>query len=173
MNQYWYDHNPSLTLFYKNIILLEKSYRFFIDDALVSLKYNAYEYRCDNEPLLEKYKKSNAEDTLISAFTYLTKRQRIMLALKVNMKINEYLKQVKPVKAHKEAYDAITQISKRLDEEREMLESIVKYSKFDDLITNGIMRVIMFHVFKQWKELMDEDYHGYTGFTRAISFIKK
>ena len=173
MNQYWYDHNPSLTIFYKSIILLEKSYQFFIDDALVSLKYNVYEYRCDNESLLEKYKKSNAEDTLISAFTYLTKRQRIMLALKVNMKINEYLKRVEPVKVHKEAYDAITQISKRLDEEREMLESIVKYSKFDDLITNGIMRVIMFHVFKQWKELMDEDYHGYTGFTRAISFIKK
>ncbi len=173
MNQYWYDHNPSLTIFFKSIILLEKSYQFFIDDALVSLKYNVYEYRCDNESLLEKYKISNAEDTLISAFTYLTKRQRIMLALKVNMKINEYLKRVEPVKVHKEAYDAITQISKRLDEEREMLESIVKYSKFADLITNGIMRVIMFHVFKQWKELMTEDYHGYHGFKRAISFIKK
>ena len=73
MNQYWYDYNPSLTLFYKNIILLEKSYQFFIDDALVSLKYNVYEYRCYNESLLEKYKISNAEDTLISAFTYLTK----------------------------------------------------------------------------------------------------
>lgn len=173
MNQYWYDHNPALTIFYKSIILLEKSYQFFIDDALVSLKYNVYEYRCDSESLLEKYKKSNAEDTLISAFTYLTKRQRIMLALKVNMKINEYLKRVEPVKVHKEAYDAITQMSKRLDEEREMLESIVKYSKFADLITNGIMRVIMFHVFKQWKELMAEDYHGYHGFKRAISFIKK
>lgn len=173
MNQYWYDHNPSLTIFYKSIILLEKSYQFFIDDALVSLKYNVYEYRCDSESLLEKYKKSNAEDTLISAFTYLTKRQRIMLALKVNMKINEYLKRVEPVKVHKEAHDAITQISKRLDEEREMLESIVKYSKFADLITNGVMRVIMFHVFKQWKELMTEDYHGYHGFKRAISFIKK
>lgn len=173
MNQYWYDHNPSLTIFYKSIILLEKSYQFFIDDALVSLKYNVYEYRCDNESLLEKYKKSNAEDTLISAFTYLTKRHRIMLALKVNMKINEYLKRVEPVKVHKEAYDAITQISKRLDEEREMLESIVKHSKFADLITNGIMRVIMFHVFKQWKELMNEDYHGYHGIMRAISFIKK
>ena len=173
MNQYWYDHNPSLTIFYKSIILLEKSYQFFIDDALVSLKYNVYEYRCYNEALLEKYKISNAEDTLISAFTYLTKRQRIMLALKVNMKINEYLKRVEPVKVHKEAYDAITQISKRLDEEREMLESIVKHSKFADLITNGIMRVIMFHVFKQWKELMNEDYHGYHGFKRAISFIKK
>lgn len=173
MNQYWYDHNPSLTIFYKSIILLEKSYQFFIDDALVSLKYNVYEYRCDNESLLEKHKISNAEDTLISAFTYLTKRQRIMLALKVNMKINEYLKRVEPVKVHKEAYDAITQISKRLDEESKMLESIVKYSKFADLITNGIMRVIMFHVFKQWKELMSEDYHGYHGFKRAISFINK
>lgn len=173
MNQYWYDHNPSLTIFFKSIILLEKSYQFFIDDALASLKYNVYEYRCDSESLLEKYKKSNAEDTLISAFTYLTKRQRIMLALKVNMKINEYLKRVEPVKVHKEAYDAITQISKRLDEEREMLESIVKHSKFADLITNGIMRVIMFHVFKQWKELMTEDYHGYHGFKRAISFINK
>ena len=100
MNQYWYDHNPSLTIFYKSIILLEKSYQFFIDDALVSLKYNAYEYRCYNESLLEKYKKSNAEDTLISAFTYLTKRQRIMLALKVNMKINEYLNRLKRIKKH-------------------------------------------------------------------------
>lgn len=172
MNQYWYDHNPSLTLFYKNIILLEKSYQFFIDDALVSLKYNVYEYRCDNEILLEKFKKSDAEDTLISAFTYLTKRQRILLALKVNKLINGYLKAVDKNKIDRIAYESIVQISIRLSEEQYMLESIATASKFSDMVTNGVMKIIMYKIFKQWKNLMSEDYHGYHGLKRSLTIIK-
>lgn len=173
MNQYWYDHNPSLTIFYKSIILLEKSYQFFIDDALVSLKYNVYEYRCDNEILLEKFKKSDAEDTLISAFTYLTKRQRILLALKVNKLINGYLKSVDKNKIHKEAFESIVQISTRLSEEQYMLESIAATSKFSDMVTNGVMKIIMYKIFKQWKNLMSEDYHGYHGLKKTLKIIKK
>lgn len=173
MNQYWYDHNPSLTLFYKNIILLEKTYQFFIDDALVSLKYNVYEYRCDNEILLEKFKKSDAEDTLISAFTYLTKRQRILIALKVNKLINGYLKAVDKNKIHKEAFESIVQISTRLSEEQYMLESIAATSKFSDMVTNGVMKIIMYKIFKQWKNLMSEDYHGYHGLKKTLKIIKK
>lgn len=173
MNQYWYDHNPSLTLFYKNIILLEKSYQFFIDDALVSLKYNVYEYRCDNEILLEKFKKSDAEDTLISAFTYLTKRQRILLALKVNKLINGYLKAVDKNKIDKIAFESIVQISTRLSEEQSMLESIAATSKFSDMVTNGVMKIILYKTFKQWKNLMSEDYHGYHGLKRTLKIIKK
>ena len=173
INQYWYDHNPSLTLFYKNLILLEKTYQFFIDDALVSLKYNVYEYKCDNEILLEKFKKSDAEDTLISAFTYLTKRQRILLALKLNKKINEYLKLVDRNKVHKEAYESIIQISNRLSEEQYMLEPIAATSKFSDVITSGVMKIIMYKTFKQWKNLMAEDYHGYHGLKKTLKIIKK
>ena len=171
MNQYWYDHNPSLTLFYKNIILLEKTYQLFIDDVLFSLRYNVSEYKCDNEILLEKFKKSDAEDTLISAFTYLTKRQRILLALKVNKLINGYLKAVDKNKIDKIAYESIVQISTRLSEEQSMLEYIATTSKFADLVTDGIMNVIMIQLFKQWNELMDEDYHGYHGLTRTFKLI--
>ncbi len=173
MNQYWYDNNPALTLFYKNIILLEKSYQFFIDDALVSLKYNVYEYRCDNEILLEKFKKSDAEDTLISAFTYMTKRQRILLALKVNKLINGYLKAVDKNKIDKIAFESIVQISTRLSEEQYMLESIAAISKFSDMVTNGVMKIIMYKIFKQWKNLMSEDYHGYHGLKKTLKIIKK
>lgn len=173
MNQYWYDHNPSLTIFFKSIILLEKSYQFFIDDALVSLKYNVYEYRCDNEILLEKFKKSDAEDTLISAFTYLTKRQRILLALKVNKLINGYLKAVDKNKIDKIAFESIVQISTRLSEEQSMLESIAATSKFSDIVTNSVMKIIMYKIFKQWKNLMSEDYHGYHGLKKTLKIIKK
>lgn len=173
MNQYWYDHNPSLTIFYKSIILLEKSYQFFIDDALVSLKYNVYEYRCDNEILLEKFKKSDAEDTLISAFTYLTKHQRILLALKVNKLINGYLKAVDKNKIDRIAYESIVQISTRLSEEQSMLESIAAPSKFSDIVTNSVMKIVMYKILKQWNDLMSEDYHGYSGLKRTLKIIKK
>lgn len=173
MNQYWYDNNPALTLFYKNIILLEKSYQFFIDDALVSLKYNVYEYRCDNEILLEKFKKSDAEDTLISAFTYMTKRQRILLALKVNKLINGYLKAVDKNKIDKIAFESIVQISNRLSEEQSMLESIAATSKFSDIVTNGVMKIVMYKILKQWNDLMSEDYHGYSGLRKTLKVIKK
>ena len=173
MNQYWYDHNPSLTLFYKNIILLEKTYQFFIDDALVSLKYNVYEYRCDNEILLEKFKKSDAEDTLISAFTYMTKRPRILLVLKVNKLINGYLKAVDKNKIDRIAYESIVQISTRLSEEQSMLESIAAPSKFSDIVTNSVMKIVMYKILKQWNDLMSEDYHGYSGLKRTLKIIKK
>lgn len=171
MNQYWYDHNPSLTLFYKNIILLEKTYQLFIDDVLFSLRYNVSEYKCDNEILLEKFKKSDAEDTLISAFTYMTKRTRILLVLKVNKLINGYLKAVDKNKIDKIAYESIVQISTRLSEEQSMLEYIATTSKFADLVTDVIMKVIIIQLFKQWNELMDEDYHGYHGLTRTFKLI--
>lgn len=171
MSYYWYDHNPSLTMFYNSILLLEKSYQFFIDDSLFELNYKPY--NIDTQYLLEKFKKSNSENILILSFTYLTKNQSIMLMLKINKKINEYLKRIEQYKLSKEDYNIIKQISNRLYKEQTILESIIKYNKFADLVTDGIMKVIMIQLFKQWKELMDEDYHGYTGFKRAISFIKK
>ena len=171
MTYYWYDHNPSLTMFYNSILLLEKSYQFFIDDSLFELNYKPY--NIDTQYLLEKFKKSNSENILILSFTYLTKNQSIMLMLKINKKINEYLKRIEQYKLSKEDYNIIKQISNRLYKEQTILESIIKYNKFADLVTDGIMKVIMIQLFKQWKELMDEDYHGYTGFKRAISFIKK
>ena len=172
MNQYWYDHNPSLTLFYKNIILLEKTYQLFIDDVLFSLRYNVSEYKCDNEILLEKFKKSDAEDTLISAFTYMTKRPRILLVLKVNKLINGYLKSVDKNKIDKIAYESIVQISTRLSEERILLESIAAPSKFSDIVTNSVMKIVMYKILKQWNDLMSEDYHGYSGLKRTLKIIK-
>lgn len=172
MYNYWYNHNPSLTLFYTSIILLEKSYQFFIDDALLSLNYHVTEYTCDNEKLLEKFKESSARPILISAFTYLTKQQRILLALKLNKKINKYLKLVEIDKIDKRAYEAIKQIAFRLHEEQMLLESIVVKSKISDFITDAIMKIVMIKVFRQWKELMSEDYHGYHGFKCAAKFIK-
>ena len=83
------------------------------------------------------------------------------------------MKRIEQYKLSKEDYNIIKQISNRLYKEQTILESIIKYNKFADLVTDGIMKVIMIQLFKQWKELMDEDYHGYTGFKRAISFIKK
>lgn len=169
MSYYWYDHNPSLTMFYNSILLLEKSYQFFIDDSLFELNYNPY--NIDTQYLLEKFKKSNSENIFILSFTYLTKNQSIMLMLKINKKINEYLKKVEQYKLSKEDYNIIKQISNRLDKEQAMLESIIKYNKFADLVTDVIMKVIIIQLFKQWKDLMDEDYHGYHGLTRTFKLI--
>ena len=169
MSYYWYDHNPSLTMFYNSILLLEKSYQFFIDDSLFELNYKPY--NIDTQYLLEKFKKSNSENILILSFTYLTKNQSIMLMLKINKKINEYLKRIEQYKLSKEDYNIIKQISNRLYKEQTILESIIKYNKFADLVTDGIMKVIMIQLFKQWNALMDEDYHGYHGLTRTFKLI--
>ena len=53
-----------------------------------------------------------------------------------------------------------------------LLESIVVKNKISDFITDTIMKIVMIKVFRQWKELMSEDYHGYSGFNYAIKFIK-
>ena len=84
MNQYWYDHNPSLTLFYTSVILLEKNYQSFIDESLIALNYDVSDYQLENDALLDQLRVSYGRSTLDFAFNYLTKRQRILLSLKIN-----------------------------------------------------------------------------------------
>ena len=173
MNQYWYDHNPSLTLFYTTIILLEKNYQGFIDNSLIALNYDVSDYQLENDALLDQLRLSYGKSTLDFAFNYLTKQQRILLSLKVNKEINHYIKSaIKDYSVDKEAIDILSQISSRLNEEELMLDSIVRYGKISDKITESLLYVIKYQVLRQWKELMSEDYHGYHGFKYAAKFIK-
>lgn len=174
MNRYWYNHNPALTLFYTSIILLEKNYQSFIDDALIALNYDVSDYQLENDALLDHLRVSYGRSTLDFAFNYLTKKQRILLSLKINKEINMYIQlAVKDPDIHKYAKIILTQISSRLKEEEKMLDSIVRYGKISDKITESLLYIIRLQVLRQWKDLMREDYHGFHGIKCAIKCLNK
>ena len=174
MNRYWYNHNPSLTLFYTSIILLEKNYQSFIDDALIALNYDVSDYQLENDALLDHLRVSYGRSTLDFAFNYLTKKQRILLSLKINKEINNYIQlAVKDPVIHKDAKIILTQISSRLKEEEKMLDSIVRYGKISDKITESLLYIIRLQVLRQWKDLMREDYHGFHGIKESINILNK
>ena len=174
MNRYWYNHNPSLTLFYTSVILLEKNYQSFIDDALIALNYDVSDYQLENDALLDHLRVSYGRSTLDFAFNYLTKKQRILLSLKINKEINMYIQlAVKDPVIHKDAKIILTQISSRLKEEEKMLDSIVRYGKISDKITESLLYIIRLQVLRQWKDLMREDYHGFHGIKYTIKYLNK
>ena len=174
MNRYWYNHNPSLTLFYTSVILLEKNYQSFIDDALIALNYDVSDYQLENDALLDHLRVSYGRSTLDFAFNYLTKKQRILLSLKINKEINMYIQlAVKDPVIHKDAKIILTQISSRLKEEEKMLDSIVRYGKISDKITESLLYIIRLQVLRQWKDLMREDYHGFHGIKYTIKWLNK
>lgn len=174
MNRYWYNHNPSLTLFYTSVILLEKNYQSFIDDALIALNYDVSDYQLENDALLDHLRVSYGRSTLDFAFNYLTKKQRILLSLKINKEINMYIQlAVKDPVIHKDAKIILTQISSRLKEEEKMLDSIVRYGKISDKITESLLYIIRLQVLRQWKDLMREDYHGFHGIKCTIKWLNK
>lgn len=174
MNRYWYNHNPSLTLFYTSVILLEKNYQSFIDDALIALNYDVSDYQLENDALLDHLRVSYGRSTLDFAFNYLTKKQRILLSLKINKEINMYIQlAIKDPAIHKDAKIILTQISSRLKEEEKMLDSIVRYGKISDKITESLLYIIRLQVLRQWKDLMREDYHGFHGIKCAIKYLNK
>ena len=174
MNRYWYNHNPSLTLFYTSVILLEKNYQSFIDDALIALNYDVSDYQLENDALLDHLRVSYGRSTLNFAFNYLTKKQRILLSLKINKEINMYIQlAVKDPVIHKDAKIILTQISSRLKEEEKMLDSIVRYGKISDKITESLLYIIRLQVLRQWKDLMREDYHGFHGIKYTIKYLNK
>lgn len=174
MNRYWYNHNPSLTLFYTSVILLEKNYQSFIDDALIALNYDVSDYQLENDALLDHLRVSYGRSTLDFAFNYLTKKQRILLSLKINKEINMYIQlAVKDPVIHKDAKIILTQISSRLKEEEKMLDSIVRHGKISDKITESLLYIIRLQVLRQWKDLMREDYHGFHGIKCTIKWLNK
>lgn len=174
MNRYWYNHNPSLTLFYTSVILLEKNYQSFIDDALIALNYDVSDYQLENDALLDHLRVSYGRSTLDFAFNYLTKKQRILLSLKINKEINMYIQlAIKDPVIHKDAKIILTQISSRLKEEEKMLDSIVRYGKISDKITESLLYIIRLQVLRQWKDLMREDYHGFHGIKESINLLNK
>ena len=174
MNRYWYNHNPSLTLFYTSIILLEKNYQSFIDDALIALNYDVSDYQLENDALLDHLRVSYGRSTLDFAFNYLTKKQRILLSLKINKEINMYIQlAIKDPVIHKDAKIILTQISSRLKEEEKMLDSIVRYGKISDKITESLLYIVRLQVLRQWKDLMREDYHGFHGIKYTLNKIKQ
>lgn len=174
MNRYWYNHNPALTLFYTSIILLEKNYQSFIDDALIALNYDVSDYQLENDALLDHLRVSYGRSTLDFAFNYLTKKQRILLSLKINKEINMYIQlAVKDPVIHKDAKIILTQISSRLKEEEKMLDSIVRYGKISDKITESLLYIVRLQVLRQWKDLMREDYHGFHGIKSTIKCLNK
>lgn len=174
MNRYWYNHNPSLTLFYTSVILLEKNYQSFIDDALIALNYDVADYQLENDALLDHLRVSYGRSTLDFAFNYLTKKQRILLSLKINKEINMYIQlAVKDPVIHKDAKIILTQISSRLKEEEKMLDSIVRYGKISDKITESLLYIVRLQVLRQWKDLMREDYHGFHGIKESINLLNK
>ena len=174
MNRYWYNHNPSLTLFYTSVILLEKNYQSFIDDALIALNYDVSDYQLENDALLDHLRVSYGRSTLDFAFNYLTKKQRILLSLKINKEINMYIQlAVKDPVIHKDAKIILTQISSRLKEEEKMLDSIVRYGKISDKITESLLYIVRLQVLRQWKDLMREDYHGFHGIKESINLLNK
>ena len=174
MNHYWYNHNPSLTLFYASIILIEKNYQGFIDNSLIALNYDLLDYQLENDALLDHLKLSYGKSTLDFAFSYLTKHQRILLSLKVNKEINLYIKSaIKDYSVDKEAIEILSQISSRLNEEELMLDSIVRYGKISDMITDSILYMIKYQVLRQWKDLMQEDYHGFHNIKYTLNKIKQ
>lgn len=172
MKPYWYDHNPSLTFFYKTIILLEKSYQFFVDDALVQSNKKATEYNCDNEALLDILKKSDAEDILIQVCAFMSTKQRINLAYRLNKMINAYFKAIYVVRMEKEAYAIIKKISLRLDEEQALLESVISDNKIYDFISDILMYFINKRIKKQWYTLMEDDYHGFHDLRKTKRILK-
>ena len=174
MIRYWYNHNPSLTLFYASIILLEKNYQGFIDNSLIALNYDVADYQLENDALLDHLKLSYGKSTLDFAFSYLTKQQRILLSLKVNKEINHYIKSaIKDYSVDKEAIEILSQISSRLNEEEMMLDSIVRYGKISDRITDSILYALKYQVIRQWKDLMQEDYHGFHNIKYSLNKIQQ